>query len=58
MNGGDYPSAVAETRSKLAHAEINVGAVQAVCEGKGHYGAVIFLAQSGIRKAAKAIGIS
>lgn len=37
---------------------INVGAVQAVSEGKGCYGAVIFLAQSGIRQAAKATGIS
>jgi hypothetical protein len=44
VNGGDYPGAVAETLSKLDHAGINVGAVQAVCGGKGRYGAVIFLA--------------
>jgi hypothetical protein len=58
VNGEDYRGAGAETRPKLACAEINMCAVQAVCEGKGRYGAVIFLAQSSILKAAKAIGIS
>jgi hypothetical protein len=58
LNGDDYPGAVAGTLAKLAHVGINVGAVQAVCGGKGRYGAVVFLPQASIRKAAKALGIS
>jgi len=58
VNGNDHPGAVAETHSKLAKAGINVGAVQAVCGGEGRYGAVVFLPQASIRKAAKALGIS
>jgi hypothetical protein len=58
VNGDDYPGAVAQTLSKLAGAGVNVGAVQAVCGGKGRYGAVVFLPQASIRKAAKALGIS
>ena len=58
VNGEDYPGAVAETLAKLAHAGINVGAIQAVCGGKGRYGAVIFLPQAAIRKAGKALGLS
>jgi hypothetical protein len=58
VNGEDYPGAVADTLSRLADAGINVGAVQAVCGGKGRYGAVLFLPQASIRKASKALGIS
>jgi hypothetical protein len=59
VNGEDYPGAVAEILAKLAHAGINVAAIQAVCGGKGRYGAVVFLPQAAIRKAAaKALGLS
>lgn len=57
INGEDRPGAVAETLGKLAAAGINVGAVQAVCAGMGRYGAVIFLPQTDIRKAAKVLGV-
>ncbi|MBZ5606759.1 MAG: hypothetical protein LAP38_00765 [Acidobacteriia bacterium] len=57
VNGQDHPGAVAETLAKLSEAGINVGAVEAVCAGAGRYGAVIFLPQSDIRKASKALGI-
>jgi hypothetical protein len=57
VNGEDRPGAVAESLAKLAAAKINVGAVQAVCGGTGRYGAIIFLPQKDLRKAAKALGI-
>jgi hypothetical protein len=50
VNGEDYPGAVAETLTILAHAEINVGC------GAG-YGTMIFLRQAGIRKTDKLLGI-
>jgi hypothetical protein len=58
VNGEDRPGAVAEKLSQLAQAGISVGAVQAVCGGGGRYGAVIFLPQKDVRKAAKALGVS
>ena len=56
IHGKDHPGVVAESLAKLAAAGINVGAVQAVCGGNGSYGAVIFLPQADVRKAAKALG--
>ena len=58
VNGEDHPGAVADSLAKLAQAGINVGAVQAVCAGAGRYGAIIFLPQRDVRKAAKALGVS
>jgi hypothetical protein len=58
VNGEDRPGAVADSLAKLALAKINVGAVQAVCGGAGRYGAIIFLPQNDVRKAAKALGLS
>jgi hypothetical protein len=58
LNGDDYHGAVAATPSNLVPAGINVGAVQAVCGGKGRYGAVLFLPQASVRRAAKALGVS
>ena len=57
INGEDHPGAVAESLGKLAAAGINVGAVQAVCAGMGRYGAVVYLPQADVRKAAKALGV-
>jgi hypothetical protein len=58
VNGEDRPGAVADTLSKLSQVGINVGAVQAVCAGIGRYGAIVFVPQADVRKAAKALGIS
>ncbi|HYL38184.1 MAG TPA: hypothetical protein VEV17_19865 [Bryobacteraceae bacterium] len=55
VNGKDRPGAVADILATLAAAGINVGAVQAVCGGGGRYGAVIYLPQAEVRKAAKAL---
>ncbi|SRR5712692_3285074 len=54
--GDDRPGAIADVLAKLAAARINVGAVQAVCGGSGSYGAVVFLPQAAVGKAAKALG--
>jgi len=56
ISGDDRPGAVADVLRKLAEAKINVGAVQAVCAGMGRYGAVVFLPQAAVGKAAKALG--
>jgi hypothetical protein len=56
INGEDHPGAVADSLAKLAAAKINVGAMQAVCGGAGRYGAIIFLPQKDVRKAATALG--
>jgi len=58
VSGEDRPGAVADSLAKLALAEINVGAVQAVCGGAGRYGAIIFLPQKDVRKVVKALGLS
>jgi hypothetical protein len=56
VEGDDRPGAIADLLAKLAAAKINVGAVQAVCAGGGRYGAVIFLPQAAVGKAAKVLG--
>ena len=58
VNGQDRPGVVADSLGKLAAAKINVGAVQAVCGGGGRYGAIIFIPQKDVRKAAKALRLS
>jgi len=57
VEGDDRPGAVAEMLAKLAAAKISVGALHAVCAGSGRYGAVIFLPQKAVGKAAKALGV-
>jgi len=56
VQGDDRPGAIADLMAKLAAAKINVGSLQAVCAGGGRYGAVIFLPQAAVGKAAKALG--
>lgn len=56
IHGDDRPGAVAGILAKLAAARINVGALQAVSAGMGRYGAVLFVAGAGARKAARALG--
>jgi len=58
VSGEDHPGAVADSLAKLAQAGINVGAIQAVCGGAVRYGAIIFLPQKDVRKAAKTLGVS
>ena len=56
VQGDDRPGAIADLLAKLAAAKISVGALQAVGAGAGRYGAVIFLPQAAVGKAAKALG--
>jgi hypothetical protein len=56
VQGDDRPGAIADLLAKLAAVKINVGALQAVGAGGGRYGAVIFLPQAAVGKAAKALG--
>jgi len=56
VEGDDRPGAMAELLAKLAEAKINVAASQAVAAGAGRYGAIIFLPQAAVAKAAQALG--
>ena len=58
VHGDDRPGAVGDLCAKLAAAKVNLGAIQAVCGGAGSYGAVIFLPQAAVKKAAKALGVA
>ena len=54
--GEDRVGAVAEMHKKLADANINVTAVDAVCAGAGRYGAALWVAPRDYAKAAKLLG--
>ena len=54
--GDDRVGAVADVHSKLAGANINVTAIDAVCGGGGRYGAILWVAPRDISKAAKLLG--
>ena len=50
--------AVADVLSKLADAAINVTAATAVCAGKNRYGAILWVKQPDLRRAAKVLGVA
>jgi len=56
ISGADRPGAVAEFVTKLAQAKINITAVDAVCAGGGTYGAILWVEQRDVARAAKALG--
>lgn len=56
IQGDDRPGAVAAMLLRLAHAKINVTAIDAVCAGKGRFGALLWVKDKDVRKAAKALG--
>ena len=55
VQGEDRPGAVAEVMQKLADANINVTAIDAVSAGAGRYGAILWVKPSEVNKAAKAL---
>ena len=57
LQGDDRVGAVAETLGKLAAAKINVTAIDAVCAGAGRYGAILWVPQRDIGRAAKVLGV-
>jgi hypothetical protein len=56
IQGDDRPGAIADLMGKLAAANINVTASDAVCAGEGRYGAILWVKPAELRKAAKALG--
>lgn len=58
VQGDDRPGAAGALLARLAEADINVTAIDAVCAGKGRYGALLWVKQKDVRRAAKALGAS
>jgi hypothetical protein len=56
INGDDRPGAMAEIHAKLAGAKVSVTAADAVCAGAGRFGAILWVKQKDVKKAAKALG--
>lgn len=58
IQGEDRIEAVARVMGRLAAAKINVTAIDAVCAGKGRYGAILWVKPPNVAKAAKVLGAS
>jgi len=58
IQGSDRVGAVHGVMEKLGRAGINVTAIDAVTDGKGHYGAMLWVRPADVRKTARALGIS
>ena len=56
IRGTDQRGAIAKIMSKLAVAKINVTAVDAVCAGAGRFGAILWVKQKDVSRAARALG--
>ncbi len=56
IQGGDRAGAIARVMSRLAAANINVTAIDAVCAGGGRFGAILWVKPKDTAKAAKALG--
>jgi len=56
IRGGDQRGAIARVMTKLAHAKINVTAVDAVTAGAGRFGAILWVKQRDVNRAARALG--
>ena len=56
VQGDDRLGAMQEILSKLAAAKINVTAVQGISAGGGRYGAILWVDQKNVKKAATALG--
>jgi hypothetical protein len=56
IDGDDRVGALANILSRLGAAKINVTAVTGVCAGMGRYGALLWVKQGAVNKAAAALG--
>ena len=56
VSGDDRPGAVARVMRTLAAKKINVTAIDAVSAGGGRFGAILWVRQKDVTKAAKALG--
>lgn len=57
VDGDDRPGAVADLMTKLAHAKINVTALDAVGTSQGRYGALFWVKPRDVKKAAQVLGL-
>jgi ACT domain-containing protein len=57
LQGEDRVGALTETLDKLAQAQINVTAMDAVASGEGRFGAIFWVKPENLKKAAKALGL-
>ncbi len=58
IQGADRIGAVGRTMRKLADASINVTAIDALCAGKGRYGAILWVKAPKVAKASKILRAS
>ncbi len=58
VEGEDRPGAVAEILGRLADANVNVTATDAVCAGAGRFGVLLWVKPRDVNRAAKALGAS
>ncbi len=58
IQGEDRVGAIADIEGKLAAANVNVTAMDAVSAGEGRYGAILWVKPTDVRKAAKVLGVS
>ncbi len=58
VQGGDRIGALQGVMEKLGQAAVNVIALDAVSGGKGHFGAMLWVKPTDVRRAAKALGVS
>ena len=56
IRGKDQRGAIAVFMAKLARAKINVTAVDAVCAGAGRFGAILWVKQKDLVRAARVLG--
>jgi hypothetical protein len=56
IDGAERPGAVADLVKRLADANINITALDAVCAGGGRYGAILWVKPAAYEAAAKALG--
>ena len=56
LQGEDRVGALASVLAKLAAARINMTAMDAVCAGKGRYGAIFWVKPKDVARAARAVG--
>lgn len=56
LEGGDRPGVMAEWLGKLASANVNVTAAEAVRSGEGRYGGIVWVKPADYDKAAQALG--
>ena len=56
IQGEDRVGAVADVLGKLAEANVNVTATEALCAGAGRYGAIVWVQSRDVARAAKVLG--